>query len=112
MRFALSCFSLAAVLGSYLTAAGWAADFRVIANPGVKVSVISSEDLKGIFLETRAALADGSNVEPVLLKSGIVHEAFVRQYVGKSDSALETYYRSLVFTGKALMPKSLGTEAQ
>ena len=107
-----SCFYLAAALGSCLTAAALAADFRVIANPSVKVSVVSCEELKGVFLETRTALADGSHVEPVLLKSGVVHETFVRQYVGKSNSALETYYRSLVFTGKALMPKSLGSEEQ
>jgi ABC-type phosphate transport system substrate-binding protein len=31
--------------------------------------------------------------------------------VGKSDAALETYYRSLVFTGKGSMPKSFASEA-
>jgi hypothetical protein len=52
------------------------------------------------------------HVEPVLLKSGAVHEAFLKDYVGKTDSALETYYRSLVFTGKAPMPKTLATDAE
>jgi hypothetical protein len=35
----------------------------------------------------------------------------VKEYLGKTDSALQTYYRSLVFTGKASMPKMLGTDA-
>jgi ABC-type phosphate transport system substrate-binding protein len=48
----------------------------------------------------------------VLLKSGAVHEAFLKDYVGKSDSALETYYRSLVFTGKGSMPKAFATDAE
>jgi len=50
-------------------------------------------------------------VEPVLEKDGPVHEAFVKEYLGKTDSALQTYYRSLVFTGKASMPKTLGADA-
>lgn len=113
MRFALSYLSVAAAaLWICLSAVALGSDLRVIANPSVKVSVVSSEDLRGVFLATRTVLPDGSHVEPVLLKSGAVHETFVRQYVGKSNSALETYYRSLVFTGKALMPKSLGSEEQ
>ena len=41
-----------------------------------------------------------------------VHEEFVKEYLGKTDSALQTYYRSLVFTGKASMPKVFGTAAE
>jgi len=46
------------------------------------------------------------------LKSGAAHEAFVKQYLGKTDAALETYYRSLVFTGKGSMPKALASDAE
>jgi hypothetical protein len=35
----------------------------------------------------------------------------LREYLSKTDSALQTYYRSLVFTGKASMPKTLSSEA-
>ena len=73
---------------------------KVIAHSSVKVSQISPDELKGVFLETRTSLADGSHVEPVLLKSGDVHDAFVKQYTGKTAAGLENYYRSLVFTGK------------
>jgi hypothetical protein len=99
-------------LWSCLSVDALAADIRVIANPSVKVSAISRADLKNVYLETRTLLADGSHVEPVLLKSGALYLAFVRQYVGKSGTALEIYYRSLVFTGKAMMPKALGSEEQ
>ena len=50
-------------------------------------------------------------MEPVLEKDGPTHEAFLKEFVGKSDSALETYYRSLVFTGKASMPKTTASDA-
>lgn len=87
-----------------------AADVKVIANPSVGASSISTDDLKGVFLATKSSLSDGSHVEPVLLKAGAAHEAFLKDYVGKTDSALETYYRSLVFTGKGSMPKTLGND--
>jgi hypothetical protein len=89
-----------------------AADVKIIANSGVSASTISADDLKGIFLATKSALADGARVEPVLAKSGAAHEAFVKQYLGKTDAALQTYYRSLVFSGKGSMPKELASDAE
>lgn len=88
-----------------------AADLKVIANPSVGASSISADELKGVFLATKMSLSDGSRVEPVLEKGGSTHEAFIKQYLGKTDAALQTYYRSLVFTGKASMPKILGADA-
>jgi hypothetical protein len=55
---------------------------------------VSVEDLKGVFLATSTSLADGSRVEPVL-----------------ENSALQTYYRSLLFTGKGAMPKAFASDA-
>ena len=85
---------------------------KVIAHASVKVSQVSPEELKGVFLQTRTSLADGSHVEPVLLQSGDVHDTFVKQYTGKSVSGLDSYYRSLVFTGKGAMPKMLKSDAE
>jgi hypothetical protein len=101
-----------AVLSVCATAAAQAADLKIIANPSVGASAISADELKNVFLITKTSLSDGSHVEPVLAKGGPVHEAFVKEYLGKSDSALQTYYRSLVFTGKASMPKTLGVDAE
>ncbi|MDZ4800217.1 MAG: hypothetical protein SGI92_18830 [Bryobacteraceae bacterium] len=89
-----------------------AADIKVIANPSVGASSVSADELKGVFLATKTSLSDGSHVQPVLEKGGPVHEAFVKEYLGKTDAALQTYYRSLVFTGKASMPKTLGADAE
>ena len=60
----------------------------------------------------RLPSSDGSHVEPALKRAGPTHEAFVKEYLGKTDAALQTYYRSLVFTGKASMPKTLGADAE
>jgi ABC-type phosphate transport system substrate-binding protein len=89
-----------------------AAGLKIIANPSVGPSAISPGDLKNIFLEEKSSLSDGSRVSPVLAKGGPTHEVFVRQYIGKTEDALQTYYRSLVFTGKGIMPKTFGSETE
>jgi hypothetical protein len=105
--------SALAVLALFVAASpAWSGDVKVIANPSVTASSISADELKGIFLITRTSLADGSHVEPVLVKGGPVHQAFLNGFIGKTDTALETYYRSLVFTGKASMPKQVASEAE
>ena len=87
-----------------------AGDFKIIANSSVKADSVTADELKRVFLATATSLG-GSHVEPVLEKGGATHEAFLKEYVGKTDAALNTYYRSLVFTGKASMPKQLGSDA-
>ena len=88
------------------------ADLKVIANLNVSVSSVSADELRNIFLVTKTSLSGGSHVEPVLSKGGSTHEAFLKQYLGKTDAALSIYYRSLVFTGKAFMPKMLASDAE
>jgi ABC-type phosphate transport system substrate-binding protein len=105
----LHCFMLVALAFGAATAR--AADFKVIANSGIKVSEISASELKDIFLATKTSLSDGTHVEPVWEKAGATHEAFLKEYVGKTDAAVATYFRSLVFTGKGSMPKSVATDA-
>ena len=92
------------------SSAARAGDVKVIANSSVSASSVSADDLKSIFLEDKTALGDGSHVSPVLQKGGPAHEEFVKKYLGKTDDALQTYYRSLVFTGKGSMPKALGSD--
>jgi ABC-type phosphate transport system substrate-binding protein len=89
-----------------------AGNVKVIANPSVKADTISTDELRSIFLEERSSLSDGSHVEPVLARTGPAHDAFVEQYLEKSDAALQIYYRSLVFTGKGSMPKSVDSDAE
>jgi TonB family protein len=90
----------------------WAGGVKVVANPSVQADAVSVAELQSVFLEDRRSLKDGSHVEPVLAKSGAAHEAFLRQYVGRSDEALRTYYRTLVFTGAGAMPKFLDSDAE
>jgi ABC-type phosphate transport system substrate-binding protein len=88
-----------------------ASDVQFVVNSDVKASEVTMDDLKRVFLGTKTSLDDGSKVEPVLANGGAAHDAFLKQ-IGKSDTALRTYYKSLVFTGKGSMPKSFGTDAE
>ena len=101
------------LLCTALTAAvALAGDVQVIVNNAVSAGEISADDLKKVYLGTKTSLADGSRVEPVLANAGSAHEAFLRQYLGKSDTALRNYYKSLVFTGKGSMPKSFNSDQE
>jgi ABC-type phosphate transport system substrate-binding protein len=91
-------------------ASALAGDVKVIANSSVGASSVSADDLKSVFLQDKTALSDGSKVTPVLQKGGAAHDEFVKKYLGKTDDALQTYYRGLVFTGKGSMPKALGSD--
>jgi ABC-type phosphate transport system substrate-binding protein len=82
----------------------------VIANPSVKASSVSKNDLKEVFTGASTSLGGGS-VAPILLKAGTAHEEFLKEYIGKNDNAFRAGWRSLVFSGQASMPKSLDGDA-
>ena len=88
-----------------------AADIKIIANPSVQADSITVTELRSIFLEEKRSLNNGSHVEPVLAKNGEAHDVFL-QYIGKSDDALRTHYRSLVFTGTGTMPRFLDSDTE
>jgi ABC-type phosphate transport system substrate-binding protein len=82
----------------------------IIASTNLKASEISKSDLKDIFSGDASTLG-GIHVTPVLLKGGAVNDEFLSAYIGKSDLAFRTGWRSLVFSGQATMPRSFDSEA-
>src|ERR1035441_3465467 len=94
MNYSKTIIALAAF--ATVAATAQADDIKIVANQSVGAASISPDEIKGVFLATKTSLSDGSHVEPVLEKSGATHEGFLKAYLGKSESALETYYRSLV----------------
>lgn len=109
MKKLLFCFLFLAVV--FVFAAQAQAQVIVIANPGVKATVITKSDLRDVFTGAATTLPDGTRVVPILLKAGTAHEEFLQAYIGKSDSAYRAGWRSLVFSGQASMPKSLDPDA-
>jgi hypothetical protein len=103
--YALLLVALASILAGQAQA-----QVIVIANPGVKATDVSKNDLKDVFTGASTSLG-GASVVPILLKAGTAHEEFLQAYVGKSDAAYRAGWRSLVFSGQATMPKSLDGDA-
>jgi hypothetical protein len=100
------------LLGLVAAATASTSAVKLIANESVTTSTVSVDEVKQVFLMTSPSFGSGGRVVPVLEKGGAAHEAFLKEYVRKSDDALLTYYRSLLFTGKATMPKICGTDAE
>jgi ABC-type phosphate transport system substrate-binding protein len=87
-----------------------AQDVVVIVNNGVKATSASKDEIAGVFTGDKSSLGEGSKVTPVTLKGGAAHEAFLKEYVGKSDAAFRTSWRSLVFTGQGSIPKTVDSD--
>ena len=102
-------FALAGALSGSLVGAD---GLKVIANAEVKISEISADDLRSVFLGTLTSLKGAGPVQPVLDKDGSNLNRFAIDYLGKTSAGLETYYRSLVFTGKWSMPVSFATDTE
>jgi len=87
------------------------AQVLVISNSSVKAADVSTADLRDVFTGASSTFKDGSHVTPVLLKSGPVSDGFLALYVGKSDSAFRANWRSLLFSGQGVMPRTLDSDA-
>jgi TonB family protein len=108
-RQLLTLVATLAMTGSLHAFAG---EIKVIANTSVKTDTISVREIERVFLEQNSSLSDGTHVEPVIEKDGAVHEAFLQQYLGRTNDDLQSYYRALVFTGRGSMPRELGSDAE
>jgi TonB family protein len=104
--------SLVAALAMLGFAHSLAAEVKVIANLSVSADSISVAELKRVYLEQTRSLGDGSHVEPVLERSGSANATFLKDFLDINDDALQSYYRTLVFTGRGSMPRSLDSDAE
>jgi ABC-type phosphate transport system substrate-binding protein len=84
----------------------------IIANPNVKANTVSVDEVHDVFTGAGSNLKDGSRVVPVTLKSGATHEAFLKMFVGRNDTAFRAMWRGLVFSGEASMPRTYVSEEE
>ena len=108
-RFVQNIAGLCVILG--LMSNAFAADYIVIANKSVSANSLSKDELQAIFLGEKSKWDDGKPIKIVILEDGDVHKNFLKDIVGKTPSQFESYWKKLVFTGKAVAPKSFGDTA-
>lgn len=93
------------------TSVGEQAQVVIIANYGVPTSNITLAELRDVFTGAATSLKGGLQVTPVLLKQGSVNDGFLSLYIGKSDTGFRAGWRSVLFSGQGIMPKTLASEA-
>jgi ABC-type phosphate transport system substrate-binding protein len=87
-----------------------AADYVVIANKGVSASSLGKSDAQAIFLGDKSKWDDGKPIKIAVLEAGSAHKAFLQHVVGKSPSQFDSYWKKLMFSGKAAAPKSFSDD--
>lgn len=94
---------LMTVLSPALLLAG---DVIVIANKNVPDSQLTKDEVKAIFLGEKTKWSNDSKVSFVVLKTPEDQEKFMKDYVGKSPSQFNNFWKQQVFTGKGKMPEA------
>lgn len=81
-----------------------AGEIQVIANKGVPDAQLSKEDVKAIFLGEKTKWSNDSKVVFAILKAPDDQEKFMKDFVGKTPSQFNNFWKQQVFTGKGKMP--------
>jgi ABC-type phosphate transport system substrate-binding protein len=86
------------------------AGISVIANPSVAITGITKDTLRKIYTGQMVVWDDGRPVKTALLADGETHARFVGDYLGKTPSQFQTYWRKMVFTGQGIQPPTFDNE--
>ena len=82
----------------------------LIASDEVSDDSLSKSEVKDMFLGKKNKWNSDQVVVLSVLRGGNVHEEFCQEYTGKTASQFDAYWKSLVFTGRASMPRSFKSE--
>jgi ABC-type phosphate transport system substrate-binding protein len=105
---------LAFAAGLFLAAArARAEDFKVIVHPSNPAASVSRRQLAGIFLRKSAQWPNGTPAQPVdRTEDTQVREGFSKEVLGRSASAVKSYWVQRVFSGRGLPPPEKPSEAE
>ena len=88
------------------------AEVSIIVNPKVEENLISVDDIKSIFTNKILKWEDGKKINLIILEDYDIKDYFLKKYIHKSQSQFRTYWLKQVFTGKAIMFKTVNTEEE
>ncbi len=87
-------------------------DLLIIAHKNTPVNRISSDALTEIYSNSKTKWSNGDKIFVVILKRGVVHEAFVHDLLGTTSKKLIDIWKRVIFTGVGTPPKMVKTEAE
>jgi len=82
----------------------------LVAHPSLEVQSLDAKVVRSLFLGKTTKLGE-AQVTIVAQTQGETHEAFLREYVGKSPQQFLNFWRKQAFTGKASLPPALDSDA-
>ncbi len=85
-------------------------DCLLIGNSSITEISVPKGDVKRIYLGKMKKWANGSEIHAVTLRSGLVHETFVKKYVNRSPSSFSSFWKRAIVSGTGIPPKSFKTE--
>lgn len=88
-----------------------AAEVVIIVNQKSPVDALNGNDVKNIFLGKTSHWPDNSKIHFALLR-GEIHKNFLKQFVGRTESQYNNYWKKMLFTGKGSKPKSYADEEE
>lgn len=97
----------AALLCAYLLASSCHAEIAVVAAKASPIERLDAREVADIFLAKTNHLRDGSRVMPCELRENPLRAAFYRDIAGKTLPQINSYWTTLIFTGKGKPPRNV-----
>jgi len=95
-------------LGILATGTPVYSDLVVVVAKSSEIPQLSQREVQRIFLAKTRYASNGQRLEPYELSNDDYKSYFYKQISGKDLSQLNSYWTTLIFTGKGKPPKSVG----
>ncbi len=113
MRSLLGIITFIGVLAATEPAAAQSAHYKVIVNANNPAAVLMASEVSRIYLGIANVWPDRTLVLAVDQNTGSpVHDAFVREIIGKDSISLSRYWEQAIFSGRAVPPPTLSTDLE
>lgn len=100
MRLLLGLIVLLAATASH-------AELAVVAGRSSPIEKLDEREVANIFLAKTTHLPNGNRVKPIELSDSGYKAVFYREISGKTLPQINSYWTTLIFTGKGRPPKSI-----
>ena len=86
--------------------------FRVVVHPSNNVTSLTRAELSALYMKRTRSWPDGREIVPIDRQStSRVRERFSRTVHGKSVAYVTRYWQRLIFSGRAVPPRELRSDA-
>ena len=110
--FYAKCLFVSAFIIVLSVSAVLAEDILIICNKNVSQDALSRDELQQIFLGRKTRWSDDQNIRFAVMKSGDIHQDFLKKMLDKTSSQYEAFWKKLIFSGQGKAPVSFATSEE